>query len=101
MLLDLQPTQPSHHAVWLPALDARLRAVSAGTGETTLVLLHGFGESLFTWRAVVDPLAAGTRVIAVDLPGFGGSEKPDSGYGLARMTERFSDLLDHATTGPI
>jgi pimeloyl-ACP methyl ester carboxylesterase len=101
MLVDRQPTRPPHRAVWLPAGDARLRAVSAGTGDTTLVLLHGFGESLFTWRALVDPLAVRTRVIAADLPGFGGSEKPETGYSLARMTDRFADFVDRATAGPI
>ncbi len=101
MLQDRRPARPVHRAVWLRALDVRLRAVSAGTGETTLVLLHGFGESLFTWRALVDPLATRARVLAVDLPGSGGSEKPDSGYDLARMTARFSDLLDRSTKGPV
>jgi len=101
LLQDRRGTRPTHRATWLPALDARLRAVTAGAGETTLVLLHGFGESLFTWRALVDPLATTARVIAVDLPGFGGSQKPDSGYTLTRMTARFADFLDRATTGPI
>ncbi|MFP3939990.1 MAG: alpha/beta fold hydrolase [Thermoanaerobaculia bacterium] len=42
-----------------------------------VVLLHGFGGSLYSWRKVVPPLAgAGFRVVAVDLAGFGYSERP-------------------------
>lgn len=42
-----------------------------------LVLVHGFGGSLYSWRAVAPALAdAGYRVIALDLPGFGYSGRP-------------------------
>jgi len=42
-----------------------------------LLLLHGLGESSFTWHDVVPALTARFRVIALDLKGFGRSEKPD------------------------
>ena len=42
----------------------------------TLVLLHGLGASTFTWRHVLPALARDHRVIAVDLKGFGRSDKP-------------------------
>lgn len=42
-----------------------------------LVLIHGFGGSLYSWREVAPALAdAGHRVIALDLPGFGYSGRP-------------------------
>jgi len=47
-----------------------------------VLLLHGFGHSTHGWRKVYRPLAeAGYRVMAVDLPGFGYSDKP-GGYSL-------------------
>ena len=53
--------------------------VVAEAGRSTdpaLVLVHGFGGSTFGWRAVMAPLAArGWHVVALDLPGFGLSEK--------------------------
>lgn len=61
-----------------------LRAVRAGRG-TTVVLLHGYGESLMSWRGLFDRLAAHADVIALDLPGFGLSEKPPSGYGTVPL----------------
>jgi len=48
-----------------------------GQGEPTLILLHGFGASLFSWHEVMDPLAQmGHRVIAFDRPAFGLTERP-------------------------
>ncbi len=48
----------------------------AGQGEPTLVLLHGFGASVFSWRKVVAPLAEVGTVIAFDRPGFGLTARP-------------------------
>lgn len=44
-----------------------------------LLLLHGLGESTFTWHEILPRLAAKHRVIALDLKGFGRSDKPDDG----------------------
>jgi len=96
-----RPGRPAHQAEWLTAGDTQLRAVRAGTGDTTLLLLHGFGESLFTWRSIFDQLATRHRVVAVDLPGFGGSGKPDGPYTLDAMTGRLSDFIDRWIDGPL
>lgn len=42
----------------------------------TLVLLHGFGGSTFSWRRVLNPLGETARVVAFDRPGFGFSARP-------------------------
>ena len=50
--------------------------VEAGEGPVVL-LLHGLASSLFTWYRNVDTLvSAGYRVVALDLPGHGDSDKP-------------------------
>jgi pimeloyl-ACP methyl ester carboxylesterase len=53
-----------------------LHYTEEGSGPP-LLLLHGLGESSFTWHDVVPALSTRHRVIAVDLKGFGRSEKPD------------------------
>lgn len=54
-----------------------VRYVEAGEGPVVL-LLHGLADSLLSWYCNIDPLAeAGYRVIALDLPGSGESDKPD------------------------
>jgi pimeloyl-ACP methyl ester carboxylesterase len=47
-----------------------------GSGDTIFILLHGFGASTFSWREVMEPLAAFGRVIAYDRPAFGLTERP-------------------------
>lgn len=63
-----------------------------GSGET-LLLLHGLGESSFTWRYLVDDLAKQYRVISLDMKGFGQSPKPKDGrysiYDQAIMVKQF------------
>jgi pimeloyl-ACP methyl ester carboxylesterase len=96
----IRVNRPPHQARWIQAGDARVRSVSAGRGEPTLVLIHGFGDNLMSWRAVFDRLATDHRVIAFDLPGFGASDKPEGRYTLEAMTDRVRDLV-HDIGGPV
>ncbi len=49
--------------------------------ELTVVLLHGFPQFWWAWRAQLSALqAAGYRAVAIDLRGYGGSDKPPRGY---------------------
>ncbi|MFM2194026.1 MAG: hypothetical protein RLZZ460_696, partial [Chloroflexota bacterium] len=51
-------------------------AQAGDPNDPALLLIHGFGGSTFGYRDVMGPLAArGWHVIAIDLPGFGLSEK--------------------------
>ena len=52
-----------------------LRYVRSGQGPT-VILLHGIASSIYTWKDVLPALAAHHDVLAVDLPGFGGSAVP-------------------------
>jgi len=56
---------------------------TVGQGDPTLVLLHGFGASVFSWRKVMAPLADVGTVIAFDRPAFGLTERtmPDEWSG--------------------
>ncbi len=62
-----------------------------------LVLLHGFPELAFSWRAQIRDLAvAGARVIAPDLRGYGQSARPErlEAYDMAALTGDVAGLLD-------
>ena len=64
----------------------------------TLILIHGYTASTYVWQAVAPMLAdENFHVVAVDLLGFGFSEKPAwfeySIVSQARMIERFMDRL--------
>lgn len=59
-----------------------------------LVLLHGLGANLFCWRWLTPLLARRFTVVALDLPGFGASDKhPEEGYGLDDQAERLKNFL--------
>ena len=61
-----------------------IRYVVAGSGAgVPLLLLHGFGASIVHWRKNISVLAeAGYCVYAIDLLGFGGSDKPVISYSM-------------------
>lgn len=87
------------------AAPVRLYVEELGTGPPVL-LLHGLGESIFTWHEILPALAARHRVIALDLKGFGRSDKPDDGaYSAddqAALVARFiveRDLRDLTVIG--
>ena len=73
-----------------------LHHVRRGTGRP-LVLLHGLGGSWRSWDPVLDALAAEREVVAVDLPGFGGTPPlphPPTVAALADALEAFLDEQD-------
>ena len=60
---------------------------------TPLVLVHGFGASMGHWRKNIPVLAAGGyRVFAIDLLGFGGSDKPALNYTMELWEKLLKDF---------
>ena len=98
-----QPTRnrPPHRAEWLEAGGLRLRAIRGGSGDTTLLFLHGYGESLLSWRLILDRFTPQYRIIAIDLPGFGLSDKPAGPYSNEFMAGVLNHLLARWTAGPV
>lgn len=66
-------------------------------GGQTLVFIHGLGSYLKFWRYQLDHFAKqGYRVIAIDLPGYGKSDKPASfPYTMEAMADTVRELLQH------
>ena len=80
----------------LPSGIALRVAESGEAGSPPVLLLHGWGASLYMWRDWLAPLAeAGMRAIAVDLPGHGLSDKPENPgeYALPRQVELLRELM--------
>jgi pimeloyl-ACP methyl ester carboxylesterase len=71
----------------------RLHAAEAGSGPLVL-LLHGFPQFWWTWRAQLPALAAaGFRAVAPDLRGYGASDKPPRGYDLPTLAADVAALV--------
>ncbi|MHB8087674.1 MAG: alpha/beta fold hydrolase, partial [Anaerolineaceae bacterium] len=59
-----------------------------------IILLHGFGENLFTWRYLIDPLSRTHQLILLDLKGFGASPKPfDDKYSIIDQADLIYDFI--------
>ncbi len=71
----------------------RLHVAESGDGPLVL-MLHGFPEFWWTWRAQLASLSqAGFRAVAADLRGYGGSDKPPRGYDLVTAAADAAGLI--------
>jgi pimeloyl-ACP methyl ester carboxylesterase len=80
----------------------RLRAVVEGEGPL-VVFVHGWPESWYSWRHQLDPVReAGYRVIALDVRGYGGSDKPQpiEAYSLKELTADVAGVIAAFGGGP-
>ncbi|MBB4664608.1 alpha/beta fold hydrolase [Conexibacter arvalis] len=83
------------HARWLRVDDRWVNVVELGAGPPIL-FVHGLSGCWQNWLGQLPVLADRHRVIAVDLPGFGGSELPAREItiaGYAAFLDRLCDLL--------
>lgn len=72
---------------------SRFHIAEAGTGPLVL-LLHGFPETWAAWQHQLPALAgAGFRAVAVDLRGYGASDKPPRGYDGYTLTADVTGLI--------
>lgn len=65
----------------------------AGNDGPTLLCIHGITQDSTTWEAVGRRLGSGARVIAIDLPGHGGSDLPLGDHSLGAYASTCRDLL--------
>ncbi|MCH7628960.1 MAG: alpha/beta fold hydrolase, partial [Proteobacteria bacterium] len=60
----------------IDAGEVTLRAAVEGSGPL-VIMVHGFPESWYSWRHQIGPVvAAGFTACAIDVRGYGGSDKP-------------------------
>lgn len=75
----------------------RVHYADQGRGDSVVLLLHGFGGSLDNWLFNLAAVAENHRVLAMDLPGHGLSDKTIPGSSLSGMSAfvgKFLESLD-------
>jgi pimeloyl-ACP methyl ester carboxylesterase len=85
-------TVPGARIVHLPGGDLQVLDTGSRTGSP-IVLIHCFTCGIDWWDGVIPRLAHGHRVIAVDLLGHDGSEKPSSGYSIENQADLVAEAL--------
>jgi pimeloyl-ACP methyl ester carboxylesterase len=74
--------------------DINTRFRTAGDKGTTVVLVHGIGDAVETWDPNINVLAGHHRVYALDMVGFGRSDKPLIRPSLPFGARFVSDFMD-------
>ena len=104
-------TVPGGRILHLPGGD--LQIVDRGPrGASPIVLIHCFTCAIDWWDRMMPLLDRTHRVVALDLLGFGGSEKPSSGYSmeaqaavvaqaLSRLGVRHATVVGHSLGGTV
>jgi pimeloyl-ACP methyl ester carboxylesterase len=108
---DAEVTVPGGRILELPGGD--LQVVERGPRQASpIVLLHCFTCAIDWWDRMMPALARRHRVVAIDLLGHGGSEKPEAGYtienqadlvarALARLVVRNATVVGHSLGGAV
>jgi pimeloyl-ACP methyl ester carboxylesterase len=106
-----QVNEPGGRILKLPG--GEMQVVEHGPrAASPIVLIHCFTCAINWWDGMMPYLDRDHRVIAVDLLGHGGSEKPSSGYTiedqadlvagvLARLGVRDAEVVGHSLGGPV
>jgi pimeloyl-ACP methyl ester carboxylesterase len=68
--------------------------VDVGSGDKTIILVHGLASNAGFWRYSIPILSKNYRVIAVDLPGYGKSQKDAYPYSISFYAEQIKKLAD-------
>lgn len=90
--------------MWIDVDGRHLHYVTAGSGSTPVVFLHGgiVDAATLSWGGSIAPFADERRVIALDLPGYGSSSRPDTAeYTTAYHTDVLGDFLDALNISPV
>lgn len=91
--LDPRRLAPGATARMVEAGTTRLYCVEAGQGRP-VILVGGWPQSIYCWRHVLPLLARTHRVLALDPPGLGDSEKPAPAYDMEAVAANVHAALD-------
>jgi len=73
--------------------DQRIAYLDVGAGPS-VILIHGFGGSMWQWEQQQHALSQHFRVLTLDLPGAGLSDKPEIDYRPDQMLDFFIGFMD-------
>ena len=93
--LTAQPIVSNSHSIDLDG--AKVHYTNYGTGDTSLVFIHGWSGDETVWSEQAAVLAEIMRVITIDLPGHGQSDKPHLAYTMDLYVRAIDAVLRDAS----
>jgi len=90
---EAEPTVEGGRILELSSGDVQVTDSGEGEGQP-IVLIHPYAGSLHWYDRLEPLLAEEHRVIRIDLLGFGGSEKPESGYSIPEQASTVAEALN-------
>jgi pimeloyl-ACP methyl ester carboxylesterase len=75
---------------------AKIHYQSYGQGSEAFVLVHGWSSNLTAWGYQIPDLAKRARVVALDLPGHGQSDKPQLAYTMDHFAAAVDAVMKDA-----
>jgi pimeloyl-ACP methyl ester carboxylesterase len=87
--------KPFGQRISLSSVDLELFYFEAGQeNKQTIIMIHGLGDEADTWRNIFLPLSQNFHVIALDLPGFGRSQKQNLAFTPGILVESLLGLIN-------
>lgn len=68
--------------------------VDVGEAENTVLLLHGWGSNIVLFDSLISALKDKYRVIALDMPGFGGTDEPSFAMNVDDYTDFVAEFIE-------
>lgn len=93
-VLALAQPEPTSHFAELDGV--RVHYTNYGTGEQALLFVHGWSSDETVWKKQAPELAKSIRVITVDLPGHGQSDRPENSYTMDYYARALDAVLRDA-----
>ena len=68
--------------------------VDVGEADNTVLLLHGWGSNIVLFDSLISALKDKYRVIALDMPGFGGTDEPSFAMNVDDYTDFVTEFIE-------
>jgi pimeloyl-ACP methyl ester carboxylesterase len=91
----LTPAPDGSRFADLDGLKVRYKATGPADSRA-IVLVHGWSGSMDLWKEQVPALSRAHRVLVLDLPGHGGSDKPQRDYTMKLFADAIAAVMDDA-----
>ncbi len=81
--------------------DIELAYIDEGSGDQTIIFIHGLGSYLPAWKKNIEGLKSDFRCIAIDLPGYGHSSKGKYEGSMTFFAKTVAEFIDKLNLGKV